>query len=468
MAQDKSSDVISDWWVPEDGPEATTPGTYSVLESGNALVRLHRPIGGESDFFSNTPARHPVIHGNVFGKSVTLVNARVNKWRLGGGNQADIEMHPQLALEGLLLSQDELRLTEAKVRIQGQDDWIAEPRLTQEFHPDGSLSRINMPSFTERVAWAQNGCITIKDFSLWRYSNTEASIKGKTGFHFLFEEPISLKDFFDNQLRGLQMLMTMVTGNRCGIESLRFTDSTWEIDGETPPEPHWVTARLRAPERNTTGHRQEILFPFEEFDWEAQAHRIFDLSTAWTYTTEQWALLLDSRFVWPVARFATAASAVEALDRILHPDGPYVPDPELISRVKEELSKTELKSRDRAKLISGLRPRETSLAQRIARLASFTPEAMGELIDQPVWADRVAKLRHVVSHGLESSEDFSHDTRSVQCASEILLHLLECTFLYHLGFTPDQIKQLKTQHPATWQRRQIISECFDLLPPSTG
>ncbi|MER5929620.1 HEPN domain-containing protein [Streptomyces sp. NPDC002054] len=467
MAQDaRPESVVSDWWLPEAGSEDSVPGTYSVLATGNSMIRLHRPIGGEAALFSNSAIPHPLIHGVAFGKPVTLLNSRTKKFQWNFGLQADIELHPHLAIEGLHLFQDELRLTEARVRIQGQDDWITSPRFTRSLNSDGSMKSVTMSTFPQKVSWVQNGCATIWDASSWRGNDSEVSISSKTEFHFLFEEPVLLTEFFDNHLRSLQVLMTMITGERCGVEGLKFTDTTWEIDGSAPSKPHWVTARLRAPDARGRRRVPELLVPFECFNWEAQAPAVFDLSTAWAYSIEQWALLLDSRFVWPVARFATAASAVEALDRILNPpEKPYAPDDELIARVKEELKKTSLNGKDRGKIISGIkRPTETSLDQRIARLTELAPDAMKQLIDRPLWTNRVAKLRHVVSHGLESSEDFSRDTRALECGSEILLHILECAFLCHLGFNANQINEIKMQHPSTWQRKRIVDECFDLLP----
>lgn len=402
----------------------------------------------------------------VFGESVTLVDARAGKWQWGFGSQADIELRPRLALEGLLLEKDELRLTEAKVRIQGQDDWIPSPSIKTKRGADGFLENVTLPRLQERVAWVAGGCATIRDATEWRASSTEASLSRRTEFHFLFENPTQLEEFFEKQLRGLQVFMTMIRGERCGIESLEFTDSTWKINGEVPARPHWVTARLRAPENTTRKRRGDVLLPYERFDWESQAPAVFDVSAGWAYAIEQWALLLDGRFIWPVARFSTAASAVEALDRILNPPAKeYVPDEQLIARVKEELQKTGLERKVRKRILSDLkRPTEATLDQRMDRLANLAQAAINAVIDQPLWARRTARLRNVASHGLDSSKEFSRDTRALECGAEILLHLLECTFLYHLGFTPEQIHSIKSNHPTTWQRKQIMDECFSLLP----
>ncbi|MGW8505185.1 ApeA N-terminal domain 1-containing protein [Streptomyces sp. CLCI03] len=466
----KHESVVSDWWLPGGEPGDGTPGTYSILPTGSSLIRLHRALGGEEDFFSDAATLHPIVHGMVFGKPVTLVDVRTAKWRWGMGTQADIELRPRLALEGLLLDEGELRLTEARVRIQGQDDWILSPGIITKRSTDGFVETVTIPRLQEKVSWVTGGCATIRDATEWSANGAEASISRKTEFHFLFENPIPLADFFETQLRGLQVLMTMIRGERCGIESLHFTDSTWEINGEVSARPHWVTARLRAPESMTRKRWGDLLLPYELFDWESQAPAVFDVSAGWAYAIEQWALLLDGRFIWPVARFSTAASAVEALDRILNPPAKaYAPDEQLIERVKEELQKTDLEKKVRKRILSDLkRPTEATLDQRMERLANIAPAAMKEVIDQPSWARRTARLRNVASHGLDSSKEFSRDTRALECGSEILLHLLECAFLYHLGFTPDQIHKIKSGHPGTWQRKQIVDECFNLLPEIPG
>ncbi|MEU9230861.1 HEPN domain-containing protein [Streptomyces subrutilus] len=468
MAQDENSETdVAEWWLPQ-SEDSKTPGTYTVLKTGNALACLHRSMQGhEADFFSDL-VDYPLIHGEVFGKSVTLLNARVGKGRMGSSSQVDIELRPWLAIEGLLLDEDELSVTEAKVRIQRQDEWVQPETFTAHKDSRNFLTGVSIRNFPERLASIENGLVGVCDFSSSRWNSAELSIASKSGFHFCFETPVSLKSFFAEHLRGLQVLMTLVTGTRCGIESLKFTNETWLVNGVAPAAPPWVDVRVRAPEVKKS-KRGDLLFPFRALDWESQAPHIFDLSLAWMYAIEQWALLLDDRFVWPVARFSTAASAVEALDRILNPDETYEADAELIARVVEALKDTSLSGKDRKKVKSGLeRPREVSLEQRIRRLALCSPQAMSEIVDDPQWAARVARLRHVVSHGLQTSEKLSKDVRSVECGSEILLYLLECVFLFHLGFDGERIKEMKRRHPHTGWRRSVVDECMSLLPQLGG
>ncbi|MFC9338827.1 HEPN domain-containing protein [Streptomyces sp. NPDC057020] len=471
MAQDKQSDsVVSDWWLPEDGEEAAAPGTYSVLQTGNAKAVLHRPMGTSSALEFN-PTTYPLVHGVAFGKPVTLVDARAGRARLGMGTQAEIELLPRLAIEGLLLTEDELSVTEVKVRIQRQDDWVRPRSFNVERDSGGFPTRVSMKQIPDLLAWANNALIGVCDFTTTRGNGgAEFAVHSRSGFRLCFNTPIPVGELFDGFLRGLQVLMTLITGTRCGIESLEFTNDTWKIDGCTPKHPHWVKVRMRAPEIDSkkSNHRR-FLFPFGAMDWESQASRIMDLSSEWVYAIEQWALLLDDRFVWPVARFATAASAVEALDRVLNPTETYEPDTDLINRVAEALRETQLTAKDRKKVKGALkRPKETSLEERIRRLAALAPDAMKLVVNEPQWESRVARLRHVVSHGLKSSESFSKDVRTVQCGTEILLNLLECTFLFHLGFSCDQITAIKVRHSDTEWRKQIVDECFSLMPQIPG
>ncbi|MFD9258254.1 HEPN domain-containing protein [Streptomyces sp. NPDC059538] len=464
MAQSENARVdVAEWWLPGN-PDLKTPGTYTLLESGNALVRLHGSIEGHDVNFFSDVNHYPLIHGEVFGKSVTLVNSRVGSGRFGGSGLVDVQLRPAVAIEGLLLDGDELSLTEAKVRIQHQDDWIDPSNFVARKDARGFLAGVSIRDFPERLASIEGGILGVGDFSSARWNSSELSISSRSGFHFCFDAPVGLNEFFEKYLRGLQVLMTLIAGTRCGIESLSFTNETWLVNDVKPAVSPWVDVRVRAPQEGKS-KRNDVLFPFSAMDWERQAPRIFDLSVAWMYAIEQWALLLDDRFVWPVARFSTAASAVEALDRILNPGEKYEPDAEMIDRVVEALRETSLNSRDRRKVKSALeRPRETSLEQRIRRLTLCAPHAMAEIIDAPQWAARVARLRHVVSHGLQSSEKLSQDVRSVECGAEILLHLLECVFLFHLGFDGEHIKRIKRGNPSTAWRRGVVHECMDLLP----
>ncbi|WP_328489611.1 ApeA N-terminal domain 1-containing protein [Streptomyces zaomyceticus] len=459
---------MSDWWLP-DNSASKTPGTYTILETGDAKAVLHRPLGDQHPL-GFRPSMHPLVHGNAFGKSVTLIDARTGRSRTKMNGQAEIELRPRMAIEGLLLSEDELEVTEARVQIQNQDDWLSPRSFHVERDPQGWPKNVSIHRFAEHVALAGNALISIGDFSVIQGGLSNFSISSKSGFHLYFEKPIPIDKLFSVHLRGLQVLMTLVTGSRCGIESLRFTNDQWNIGGVVPESPRWVDVRVRAPELNSAKiNPAKMLFPASSLRWEEQAPRVMSLSNDWVYAVEQWALLLDGRFVWPVARFATAASAVEALDRILNPDEQYEPDHALIERVAKALKEASIPSKDRAKVKGALkRPRETSLEQRIRRLTLHAPEAMRQIIDEPQWNSRVARLRHVVSHGLRSSEEFSQDVRSVQCGAEILLHLLECVFLSHLGFDAEQIADIKRGHPNTSWRKSVVQECFHLFPEVPG
>lgn len=467
MAEVKnSSNAISDWWLPGHEDEDTTPGTYTVEDNGKASAVFHRILGSDSIFGLED---YEIVHGVTFGKAVTLVDSKVKKARAGfSGQQAEIQILPRIAIEGLLLSSEELKLTEAKVRIQRQDEWIG-PRLfaAQREPGDRFIRGVSYQPFPDIHAEIPGGTVSVCDFSSYREEGFDVIVTSKTGFHFKFAEPVDLKSFIMEHLRGLQLLVTLASGKQCGLESLRFTNSGWEIEGSRHESERWVTARMQAPEMRTTRGKRDHLFHFSAMNWTTQAPLVFDLSVSWKYTIEQWALLLDDRFAWPVARFAAAASAVESLDRILNPDEKYEPDGELKERVLAALSQTELSGKDRKKVKGALsRPKEISLAARIQRLSTLAPDAMKDVIDQPLWGDRVARLRHVVSHGLQSSEDLGKDVRPLQCATEVLLHLLESIFLLHLGFNGETLSRMRRDHPNTVWRKSVVDECFDLLPPA--
>lgn len=459
--------VVADWWIPGGEDDSTTPGTYRVLESGNALASLHRPLERNALSVFDLD-RYPIVHGSAFGNPVTLVDARVGKARMGMGDQANIELRPRIAVEGRRLAADELLLTEAMVRIQRQDEWIKPRTIMVQRDPVSHFpTEISFRAFPTQIASIEGGIVGVSDFSSYRTSGSEVTVNSMSGFHFYFEKPVPLDEFIGGYLRGLQVLMTLVTGSRCGVESFRFTNDEW---GPAHPSERWVDVRMFAPElKDDRARVTRPLFHFDAMDWEKQVPLIFGLSTDWRYVIEQWALLLDDRFVWPVARFATAASAVEALDRTLNPGEVYEPDSDLLARVAKTLKDASFNSRDRGKVKSALtRPKETSLEQRIHRLSQCAPRAMAQIVDKPQWASRVARLRHVVSHGLQSSEELWADVRAVQCGSEILLHLLECIFLVHLGFDGGQIEKMKSDNANTEYRKRVVEEYLDRLPPAPG
>ncbi|MGA5603327.1 HEPN domain-containing protein [Streptomyces griseoincarnatus] len=465
MAQaKKSGPSVSDWWLPGQ-QEKRTPGVYAIQDSGNVTATLHRALGSAGGSIFDLPD-YEMVHGVSFGKAITLVNNRVRKARMGmSTDQAEIEIAPRYAIEGLWLGRDELKLTRAKVRIQRQDEWTR-PRTFRVDHDSDKkfIKAVTYTEFPEVTSEIPNGRVTVADASSYRSNEEGVTLKTGTEFHFHFDTPVDLHSFVAEELRGLQVLMTLATGVRCGVERFRLTNSEWQIEGAEREEDRWCDVRMWAPTLTPSRRRGTFLFPYSSMDWTSQAPLFFGLSEAWKYVIEQWALLLDDRFVWPVARFATAASAVEALDRILHSGEKYEADMDLSVRILETLKSAGVNAKDRKKVKSALsRPKEISLAERMRRLSDYLPGVMDDVVREKQWTDRVARLRHVVSHGLESSDGFAQDVRPLQCGTEVLLHLLESVFLFHVGFTGEQVKAMQARN-SNHRRREIVDECFELLP----
>ncbi|MCZ7478371.1 HEPN domain-containing protein [Micromonospora sp. WMMC273] len=459
----------AEWWLPDMNPEDAVPGTYEVTENGQVRVELHRalPNQGLEDLFSNEDIEYPLIHGAAFGLPVTLINSRaIGRKASLTSRHVNTTLRPWVAVEGIRLNHGELCLTDATVRVENQDLWDN----YDSFRPS-ALRKSGFPStFTytplqTEIAEIPGGEISVEDASAYHPQGSNLSLQSRSKFKLKFDKEVSFEDFAKRHIRSLLLMMTAATGRDCGVLEVRCTSSEWVVKGERHPGDRWVIMRVGKSSQDTKPLSiHDLLFNLGDLDWKTQAPHFFDITDEWAYPIELWASLASSKLFWPLARFANSVQAVEALDRILYPAAPFTPDTELAERVNEALKEAHFNKVVRSKVKESLlRPREASLDARMTRLAERVSVAMEALVGEHAWEQRIARLRHVASHGLEDAEQFVGDTRAPEVATEVLLHLLECLFLERVGFTPTRIAELQERRSSSGYRKLIVHEYLPLL-----
>lgn len=458
------------WWKPERGSDSAVPGTYEVLPGGSAKATALEGLSGENRFLPDpNDEQIEILHGNVFGKAVTLVDVRQGRFQGNMGELCKLEYRPRISLEGLHLGTDELLISDAEIVFHDQQAWSQwrafsgeGPTPAQAVLSPSTVRYIDPP---ELVATTEYGTITIEDASTIK-PGQDFILKYRCLFKISLSSPTLLTDFMRKWILPLDVMIATASGRVGGIESAIFTNREWEIVGEQHPSQRWVKARVGA--RIKPGDKRkeldwpDMLFTLSDINWPSQAPLIFDIIPRWSYVVEQWAMLLRPEYKLPVARFVSAVQAVEALDRILIEDPA---DTLLADEVDEVLKAAGWNSRRRRRVKGGLKYQSApSLEDRLRRRAGDLGSAMESLTGDQTWPARVAKLRNIVSHGLTGSDDLRAITEGSMVGTELLLHLLEGTFLQNLDFSEEIMKQILERRGDYGWRRTFVNDHMHLLP----
>lgn len=444
------------------------PGAYEVTENGTVIVELHRWLPGRHPFDITVDGdRLPMLYGTAYGLPITAVRCRYSNRNASLLNDhAKIELRPWVAIEGLLMDEAELHLTEAYIQVEYQEAWAQ-----HESFPITKQGRLGFPlglrhkPLRKTSARILGGRAHVEDASVYVPGEFEIALKSRSQFRISLTKPVTLDEFSEHYVRSLLLLMTLATGRDCGVLDIHATCRTWVIQGERHAGDRWVAVRMgHSGKRTKPMQSHELLFSLPDMEWSTQARHIFEVTGAWVYPLELWATLTDPSFSWPLGRFANAIQAVEALDRIIHPEPEFIPDKEMADEMDAVLKENGFNNRARQKAKEAfLRPRETALDVRISRLSNRVSVPMEGLMGEQPWPTRIARLRHVASHGLKTAERFTKDVRAPQVATEILLYLLECLYLERLGFEQDRILELQRRRSNFGYRVSTVKDNFHLL-----
>ncbi|TDB95356.1 HEPN domain-containing protein [Actinomadura sp. 7K534] len=464
----------SQWWKPGQADAWKVPGTYEYLENGRAKITLFKDINKDRHklFPSEDDSHLPLLHGDCFGKAVTLMRSNRMSYRGNLGELCSATYLPWLALEGIFLAEDELTVSDAVLTLHDQQLWAQRTAFKPEYDPPdrphfpSAVRRIEIPDCTAEVP---GGRITIEERSVFHPGKSTFKLESRCVFKIVLDAPTSIEDFMESWIYPLEVLMATASGRVGGVESLKMTNRSWKFEHNIPESSKWVTVRVAHRAGNKDKRKEltylDLLFSLLDIDWARQGPALFDTIPKWSYVIEQWAMLLTPDYKWPVARFVSAVQAVEALDRLLVPDIQDSTISAMIDETMSALKEAGFNYRKRRRIRSHLHHLGTpSLENRIERRVGEMPFVMSALTTDARWPARVARLRNIVSHGLEDAHDRERVVMGSLVATDLLMHVLEATFLLNLGFTQNEADEIMKRRSSFGWRSERINDRMHWLP----
>ncbi|WP_242902520.1 HEPN domain-containing protein [Actinomadura terrae] len=463
------------WWLPGQADTWKVPGTYELLMNGAAKATLFKDLkkGRQRIIPSKDDSNISLLHGDCFGKAVTLVRSRSTSYRGNLGELRSAAYLPWLALEGLFLSEDELQVSDAVITLHDQQLWAQRTAFKPEFNnpeTDWFPSAVRHVEIPDSTAVLQGGSITIEDRSVYHpEKNSTIKLETRCVFKIALDEPVDIKQFMESWVHPLEVMIAAANGRIGGIESLRLTNKNWQFEPNVPDFKKWATVRVgsqvRADEKRKDLNYHDLLFSLHDIDWTRQGAAIFETIPKWSYVIEQWAMLLRPDYKWPVARFVSVVQAVEALDRLLIPDVQSSKSAKLVDDALATLKEAGFNNRERGRIKAQLRLLGTpSLEDRLKRRVKEMPSVMAKLTTDSMWPARVARLRNIVSHGLEDAHDREKVVMGSLVATDLLLHVLEATFLLNLNFTEEETADIMQRRNSFGWRCDRVREQMHWLP----
>ncbi|WP_187280859.1 hypothetical protein, partial [Microbispora sp. CSR-4] len=309
--------VPADWWIPGQSEDNVIPGTCEITKEGGIVAKLHRnPLrsAGQASLLAAPLEDIPLLHGSIFGTPVTLVDCRMGPATTKFTAQADIELRPWLALEGLLLGDEELVVSEAQVRLRHQRIWASWSPFFYEFE-ESSLQpkRLAYHAPAGRVTAIPGGTLSIEDDSIFwpRPQQGDAEIKSQCKFVVSLDSPLPLRDFLPQYILPLETLISLATTSIARIESLHVTDKSWIASATESGRSNLLKVWFgRSPSqddfRDITS--QDLLFLLSDYRWEEVGGNLFSILPNWRYIIDQWITLINRNYRWPIPRFLTAVT----------------------------------------------------------------------------------------------------------------------------------------------------------------
>lgn len=412
----------TEWFRPghvEKGKAAA--GTYSVTENGVVEAWLHGswhdvPSMALASFDQLIEGFPAMIYGDAFGKRVTLVGTKRGASRTNSATrQQRTRIDADYGVEGLWLQPEELAITKAVVHFFDQDLWTSWGAYPAEIDFEdgvgitGLVVRYEKPDPLE--APLDGGVLRLKDASTHKplMNPNGWVLNSASNFVFEFDVPIEIEQFQRQYLMPLEVLITSATGRRSGVERFRATNHEWIVPGQRHEADRWITVHVgHMPPEVGAKTPTELLHRADDFDFAEQLPLVFEIARAHRYPLEHYGTLRRGVSAGYLADFIAAAQLCESFHRTLHPD----------------------------------RRDDMALDARLSKLDQESGRLIREIARDKDWHKRLARLRHIVAHGLPLSEVLTSDVRSVQAATRMLLLLFEVRFLVALGFAPEKARSL--------------------------
>lgn len=454
------------WWLPTKKEEQAA-GLYWVDDDGAARITVHARLADGPRLLRADSI--PLLHGNVLGTAVTIVNARpVDSTIPMRGDVHRAEYAAMLAYEGFMLGTNELSFDKARFGVGHLGEWANWDSWedVDDDHP-GKPPRLEHQGLQRRSIECDGGVLSIQDGAGWSQADGTWTLTSGCRFDLQLDSAVSLDDLDYRWLRPLQLLLTTATARRSPLLHLSVSSTDWVLedpDEDGRPPGDWVRVRYRSRAaqsltRLSSLHHRHLL---QDFDADLQIPAYFKAADHHRYALERYSDAISEVAVGRETTFLNAVQAIEALDTGLHVDVPSAWQAELAAVIDDATKAAGYNAKRRKTARRGAEQAHMpSLSGRLRRIDVETGRFVSELAGRG-WPEDVETLRNAVTHG-RTGEVLRKTAGALLVATEISKFLWDLRWLMVLGFDVDDAQRLVRRRANQWSDAALIEDHHHLL-----
>ncbi|RIJ77987.1 hypothetical protein D1871_04690 [Nakamurella silvestris] len=450
------------WKVTDKDRARPLPGLFWLTANGLPMIQLHEPLDpGEAGMFASHDAPS-LLHGLIMGNTLTLTDLElvISRQSMRSAGPVLVRYSARMALVGDYWLGDEEAdrvFDQVKVRYWDQDRWTETQSVGLQNPTEETPVSIHHLRPAPIPLACTGGRLEVRDASSWN----PTAIHPSSNFHIELDEPTTLPQLIEDWLLPLQFLLVSATSRYSDVEYMAVRNTNLVF----PDKPHnsqvsWLrvyTSQRKRPAKDllsgTMLHRLSDFPDGYDFD------RVFDVVRTNRFAVGQYSAVKSDQTGGHLTTFVASAQAVEALDRVAHPDAPVGDEGEWSKKVKAALREIDAPKRIVSSASYGAKKSyRPSLEARLNRVDADTGKVVGGIYKSKSWAADLAAARNVVAHGLENTELLKTDVRGVQAATETYLLLFELRLLTLIGFTAEQADSLSSRRGYYWTTVQQLKD----------
>ncbi|MGW5239924.1 ApeA N-terminal domain 1-containing protein [Monashia sp. NPDC004114] len=455
------------WWLPAE-PEVRVDGLYWVEENGGARALLQKNLGELRGLAGGTV---PMLHGDVMGDAVTLLQAHVAHTSLPGlGNTSRIEVSPWLALEGdLLLAEHELRFDQARFTLRDLAAWAGWKSWDAVYEGETPwIPRFEHLGLRRRSIGCDGGTLAITDDATWRQLVDDDAFRLTSGCQLELEldEALPIDELQYQWFSPLELLITTATGRAAPMRDLSVRNTAWVVEtdeGDRAYRREWLKVRFHGTTTETSElATNQCRHRMSDFDLDSQVPAFFHSADHHRYALERYAEAGSERLPGRETGFLNAVQAVEALDTGLHEEVAEEWQREAAEIIDAALSEAGMNSGRRRAARRGVQTAHVpSLAARLRRTDLETGGVVSELAGKG-WADDVETLRNAITHG-RTGDVLRSTSGALVVATHISKLLFDLRWHMVLGFDGPKAQEIVERRVQQWSEAKLIADHADLL-----
>lgn len=434
-----SSSQPAFWSRPKhDHKTDAVPGTFSVDRDGRLEVRVFE-LWDQKDYFAlaGPPDLPEVLHGEVMGRAVTVVECSLRSIRSPGIGRVDMKVIPRYAIEGLFINDDELHLTDVRFRLSDQDLWTQWDTFSAELSRErsGALLDVDMQLTPHPSQSAQLDSATL---SLVDRSDAQTETNGRlvfstrSEFQLSFPEAMAIDEIIRRYIYPLKFAMLLAHGRQSRIEQLTGRNTTWNNDDGSENEEFHRWLRLQffdGEEAHGDAQPMKRLFSLSSINFQEHMPTLMSAVESNRYAVEHYTWLASGDLNGFLARFGSAAQCIDSFDRTLHPHD----------------------------------DQDQNYNFRLKRLDTEVGLIIESLVTDKKWKDHIRKLRNAVLHGYADAASLLRDPTPLISATQMLMLLFEARFLVEVGLASGDVKRLLVERGSNTRIEHNILDNYTAL-----